>query len=559
MQAYNQKSFSGGMNQQSDSTRLGETEYPLLINGRNRFDVISPIKKPRLVTAGLPASGIAQGIASAGSYAIVFIGGVAYYKDYSVDNSVFQPLPNFPPLDPSVYWVYTALVEGSTINYKRVPVTGAVNGSITLTSRIQSLPRAMVVQDGVSRPKVIFPDGTSRDAQTYAQWDDAGNREYVPVGTVMCFADGILYIVAGDYLLRSITGRPLDFMVNIRSDGSKEPLESDGSAYTVAHRVDYDDITALFKLSTDDGGLLSCSTKASTKVIPYFDQTIFAEPTFINQFLFATGANNHVSCVEGLGDTYVIDAVGIRSFNSILNTKNEGENTPFHQRVSKIFKNIVQDVTCCINFDDYIFFAVKTVYGYGVAVFDTITNAWTGVDLYDGVGAIKQFCEVKTGTAKKLLFITVDNKVYEAFSDDTYETTKLYIGDWCSNDPRIEQKPFNLHVVLRDAVTAGTFRASIFVDNKLEKTLSESVAANTDANDYPLVIPFGSGNHDTIRNLTFDFARAKRGWKLGYLLEWDFQCDLTHVSATTSQEEDIQSTEMAAKRFTSSKSILNSI
>jgi len=76
-------------------------------------------------------------------------------------------------------------------------------------------------------------------------------REYVPVGKQMLWHDGILYVVSpnGKQIFRSVTGRPLDFMVNITPSGDKDPLEAVGGASSVSHSVDFEPITSINRLS----------------------------------------------------------------------------------------------------------------------------------------------------------------------------------------------------------------------------------------------------------------------------------------------------------------------
>ena len=40
---YLQKDFVGGMNVEYDPTKIGANEYPLLFNGRTRYNVVQPV------------------------------------------------------------------------------------------------------------------------------------------------------------------------------------------------------------------------------------------------------------------------------------------------------------------------------------------------------------------------------------------------------------------------------------------------------------------------------------------------------------------------------------
>src|SRR5437773_363986 len=90
-----QDSFIGGMNRASDPSRIGDNEYTLLINGRARYDTITPIKLPLQLTTGLPLSGNMQGCYGAGSIILIFIDGLAYVRDFATQNNSFRQIPLF--------------------------------------------------------------------------------------------------------------------------------------------------------------------------------------------------------------------------------------------------------------------------------------------------------------------------------------------------------------------------------------------------------------------------------------------------------------------------------
>src|ERR1041384_973676 len=98
MSNYIQNSFIGGLNQAVNSTRIKEDEFVVLINGRNRYDVIAPIKLPLLINDPAFPQGVDinyQGVIAAGSFLVVFINGLAFFKNYNVPASNFQQVPNF--------------------------------------------------------------------------------------------------------------------------------------------------------------------------------------------------------------------------------------------------------------------------------------------------------------------------------------------------------------------------------------------------------------------------------------------------------------------------------
>jgi len=544
---YIQKDFSGGMNQQVDPTRIGPNEYPLGINLRNRYSVIETINQPVQETSLPP--GIIQGLYAAGAFAIAFVNGKAYYRDYSTPGTQFIRVDPFQ-LSPDAPVVFAELVPASTLNFQRIPASDDRLSPVALTSQVSSTPQALIAQDGVSQPWIISPDGKGRPAQTYADWT-VDNREYVPIGRNMLFAGGILYLVAPDGvdIYRSVSGRPMDFMVNVTSPAGDKPAptEADGGAQTSSHRVGYEPITCLASLNSPDGGFFVSTPKNSTKVVPDFTALIWGEPQFDNSALFPTGAINQFSFVDILGDSAFVDFTGIRSFNAVLQFRYEGKNSPFSAKVFNLFKEIVQVNPCAGKFDNYAFFSVQTIYGPGVLVYDEITSSWVGLDIYPGVGAIKQFAEIKTTTFRKLLFITEDNKLYEAFAGATAPLT-LYAGEFCSNDPKMEQTGMVFKVILVDAKEDGTITVTPFIDRKAQTPIPTPVTAVLPSNPVPMVVPFGVSTSDTVQSKTFEIGRVQSGWKVGMLITVDFACSISHLSLTTEAEtQEVAPQEEAAR------------
>jgi hypothetical protein len=531
-----QSQFAGGMNRLEDSTQVGPTEYPLLVNGRNRLGTIKPIPKPLLDMTGLPANLVKiQGLYSAANYGLAFVDGLAYYKDYTVDGSIWNQIPQFS-MDAGVDTIYIALVESSTINYQRKLATTDIGGVVTLTGVASSSPQAVVVQDGINQPWLILPDATARVTQSYGEWSQ-DNREYVPIGTLTMYSEenGILYVYDPKTRLvyRSVSGRPIDFVVNIDANGDKG-----GDATTTAHAISYDPLIAMKQLNTQEGGFYASTAKVSYRVVPDFAFTAFAEPFFSNRRMFDTGAINQFSIVELLGDTMLITDSGITSFNAVQMYRNEGRNSPFSQRIAAILEDVQQDANCCCGFfDNYGLFSVQTIYGPAVVIFDELRNTIVGLDIYAGVARITQFAEIKVAATRRLLFRTLDNKIYEAFAaEDEVEQVKLYVGDWSSGNPKVQVKPNYYKVVFQDAIAAGTISATCYVDGKAGKTLQQTLNAVKSPSTLPVTLPFGDSSSDSVQPITFDFSTENQGWKIGLFLTWsvpEAKLSSVYLSANT--------------------------
>lgn len=567
---FQQESFEDGMNQQVDPTRLKSTEYPLLVNGRTRYGVVEPVLLPANAD---PQNSLlnkkVQGIYSAGPFILIFADGKAYYRNVTLPLAPFTMITGGFQLNPLADTVWAEQVPASSKNFKRSLVNATSNTSgVNLFSSIAGSPQCVVAQDGSSQPWLIFEDGTSEIASTYLEWDKDNNREYVPIGSMMMYSSGVLYIV-GDVMTdslttkrrqiyRSVTGRPLDFVINIDINGDKG-----GDANTTSYAVDYDEITCIKKLNSNDGSFFIGTAKNGYMVIPITVGVAlpFNEPVFTTVPLFNTGPLNQFSMTDKSGDACFIDFGGIRSFNAVLQNRNEGRNLPFSKKVALMFATIVQLGTnvCSITYDDYCLFSVYTIYGYGVLVYDTIQEIWIGIDIYDNLAAnetIVQFCEVKVGTTRKLFARTNLNKVYEIFAGSEagtkHATCKLYVGDWCSNDVRIEQKPLNLKFVFSDVELDGTITVTPFIDRKSSETLSQPIKANSVPFATPIVIPFGDSSNDVVRNINFSLDNVSNGWKVGFLVSWNFQAQLTHIRCeSTKVNTDESSDEQAASIFNS--------
>ena len=81
MKLFNQIDFSGGLDAEFDRTKTPNGSYPLLINGRVRDGVISPVKRHRK-DVGLP-SGSYQDLTVVGDYPLVSLAPRKPYIDIS--------------------------------------------------------------------------------------------------------------------------------------------------------------------------------------------------------------------------------------------------------------------------------------------------------------------------------------------------------------------------------------------------------------------------------------------------------------------------------------------
>src|SRR5690606_36663147 len=155
----------------------------------------------------------------------------------------------------------------------------------------------------------------------------------------------------------------LDLMVQVDASGDKAIDEESGGADSTSDAVDFNNITALLPYVNDVCGnrqiLVSTDAPAASVVIINRNSTIFDEPTFFRSALLPTNAINSFSFVNVLGDTALIDAAGVRSFNGAQQINVASRDNIFNLKISRAFENIVQNPNscCAINFDGYALFS----------------------------------------------------------------------------------------------------------------------------------------------------------------------------------------------------------
>jgi hypothetical protein len=542
MLSFQKSSFRGGLHQHTYSTRLDPSEYFLLVNGRTRRDVVEGIKSPRQDTSLQP--GKLQGCYAAGNLVLLFIAGEAFIRDYSIVGSVFQQITTFSRMSQTVDFIYAELVPSSTVNFQRTLASASPSAEIVLTAPITKSPAvAAVCQDGINQPRLILTDNSARITKNYQEWTQ-DEPEYVPIGRQMAFSNGVLYTVSpnGLEIFRSCSGQPLNYMVNINSNGNKQPAESDGGAVSVSHAVSSNPITGIIGIGLAEfSGLFVSTLYSSHFVIPEVTRLLFGEPTFSNIELFSTGMVNQFCLVDLLGDTGFIDLSGIRSFNATQQIRNEGKNAPFSAEIAPLLGSNIQNICAAVESDNYAIFALQTIYGSAFLWYDTLNQSYTSIDIFPEItGKIKQFCVLKIQGMRKLFFITDDNKFYEYEASTITAAGSFFVGEWTglsALEPRnCELKPEELKVVVSNAEADGELVAELFVDRKSVGRVTKPV---TQALTTGVAIqPYGnaSNNVDTVETLTFNFREiAKSGWKFAVFLSWNFKGEITDISATAQE------------------------
>lgn len=534
---FQQDSFAGGMNQQVDGSRVGANEYPLLVNGRTRNGTVDPVTRPINRTP----NGVTQlqGIYAAGAFSVLFADGKAYYKDETSAGSSYSQIPDFQ-MSTNAQILYACAVPASTVNLQRSLVSAAdAKLGVKFATAEASSPQCLLVQDGINQPWIILPNGTARITSNYNQWTQT-NREYVPIGRQMLWSGGILYIVSADgaQIFRSVSGRPLDFMVIIDDTGNKLPSEADGGAAQISHKVDYAPITAISSLNSPDGAFYVSTARTSYAVRPNLDVTLYGEPSYDNVFLFSTGSVNQFSLCDILGDVALVDYSGIRSFNAVQQYRVDGKNSPFSARINKLIDGYSQTASAAVSYDNYALFSVQTVFGRGFLVFDTIAQRWTSLDLHDefASNAVLMFAEIKTTATRKLLCVTAGN-LYELYSSEgESHIAGYYTPEFSSATPGIRQKPVFVKATFVDVLTPGSLFVLPVEDGKrglMRHVRVSSVAVDNASATPPIVY----GSQDKVRVLTVPMLNtSKNCWKCGLYLKWNFSGKLAALQLLSNSE-----------------------
>ncbi len=542
------------MNLLLDDSDLQSNQYKIGFNLRNRNSRLDPIQKSIEDIAAPP--GLKQEHVTFGNYVILFVAGKAYWRFFSATG--WQQISGFSmsPIAPR-YW--TKAIPVSVTNYARFAVGGTTINEIirlnSITSAFGQLP-GLLVQDNINQPQFIFINASAvpeaRTTQDFAQWDitftDASNtiiatdnREYVPVGNCMEWIDGVLYVVAPDFvqILRSVSGRPLDFVINVQFDGSKG-----GDAYTTSYTVGVGSISCIRALS--DTSLFVAAANANFSV--YKDKTNvavkeFGEFTLDKTPLFNATCLSDRAILDSLGDTKFIDLTGIRSFNAILQFQNEGRNSQFSNTIQPAFVNkvgnadvaIVQDsnFSAAILYDNYEFYAMQTVFGPALIVNDTLLGCWTSFDMTQTGGSrIKQLAKIEL-SVQRLYAITEDNKLYTLYLSDEIEQASLVtrgVSSDCieaENSPVLnvcgnELKPINCRMVLNNIFKDTEVSLTPYINNRLTSagTIPKTVAYRPPVSSSPTdaLVP---GVNGQLSNLYWTIQNSNQGWRAFFVIQWN--------------------------------------
>lgn len=570
MSEFKQESFIGGMNLLSDDTRLPANQYRIGFNVRNRYDVLQSIPTGVKDTAAPP--GVKQELTTFGNFIVLFVAGFAYYRYYTATG--WTKIDGFQmSKDAPRFW--TCVVPLSTTQYGRVatPITDTASAPVTDVSNAQQPVKlapisdaaaaafqgndpGLVVQDNINQPQFIYIDPVTgypkvRTTQTYDQWDitytdnviTSDSREYVPIGNSMAWVDGVLYVTSQDFnfIYRSVSGRPLDFVVNVNTDGSKG-----GDATTTSYSVGVGGITCLRQMSTS--GLFVSASNANFIVSKNTENNapkLFGEYTFIRTFLFNATCLSDRVIFDTLGDTRFIDLTGVRSFNAIQQEQNEGRNSVFTNTIAKAFENIVQSpvASAGILYNNYELYGVNTIFGPAVAVYDTLSQCWSSFDLSQtGNSKVKIFAKIEL-TIQRLYAVTEDDELYTLYAGTTNAHSSIRTGAACSSnvkdargfgiDNNMELKLQEVRCIINEVTEDMNVVITPFVNNRLTSAVEQTkeITYSTPTTPYAGTLDLPDVDKQLF-NLLFTFPNCGQGWKTFLTISWTSLAVLTQYSMT---------------------------
>ena len=544
---YNQVGFLGGLSARFDNLRPDQNSYQLLMNGRVRKNGVDAVNSPLKETA-LP-TGIYQNITGVGSILLCFISGECWYRDVATTNG-WRRVSGFS-LDSTVDVIDTEMIPASTINLKR---TGPVDAVKFNNSPARTTSEGIIATDGVTQPAFIFPNIggviTARPTFTYDQWIDTDTgelREYVPIGRFPKYVDNKLFMAiksTAGYLNRiahSVSGRPLDFVIQITNEGAK-----DGDALVTAHAVGFDEISGFYKTSSNYALVVTTLT-GTFSVTPDHTRTLFGEPFLRNRPLFPSGVINNYSAVDINGHSAYISPAGIHSFDATAQLLLESNSDPISRQVFSLLAES-QNYGAAIDFKDYAFFSVETTFGPSVLVFDKTLRdpsdnsdlqtamdmgKFISVDIYAGVGRVKQFAKVSSPVGERLFFITADNQLFEFGAASTRETCRYYIGDWNRAIGGQTQAFRCASFVFSNVYEESDIQITEIVDNQVVGTAMHRVAGGTVPEGLIVPPPYKRVTGNPVGMIHHQTVDGRVGFSVTCWVEWNSSARLVYATMTT--------------------------
>ena len=394
---------------------------------------------------------------------------------------------------------------------------------------ISTAEECLVIQDGANQPTLIFSDFSHRPAQTYDDWTYE-DPEYVPIGAFMAYSGRKLFIANGKKIYQSVSGRPLDFVLNIDNDGNKV-----GTADTTHIGVSAATLTALAPSQT--GGLLPFTRYKAYSLEPEYQlPLIFGEPQYVPSDVFPVGAVNDLAFAFANGESLFISPAGIQAFNQVLQVQRASNNTPYGAKIiDYLIRPITSTATAMV--DDYTFIAVNTIFGPGILVHDNVLNAFVGFDLT--LGIVKEFATIEDAGLTRVFYITATGLYEIPLRDGVKATGTVYFGEFSTGEADKLLKVADVHLGFNNIKSAGQIDVELWTDKVLNPDMRQAKELEyTAGGDLDLLsvtpqrLPIGVDMQSAA--LSFDYCNSKFGYSNGVLVS--IGADARLVSATFATE-----------------------
>ena len=538
MKPVSQVDFSGGMSSLFDSTKAPINQYRIGLNVRIRKNAIQGAFKP---VKHYSISGNHQGIFAVDDKLVLVVNGICQRL---VDQRSFSPMQMLYSLDPDVEYIYHQSVPTPTNFFVGETFAPSdINVGEPYSSVISTFNEGVVLQDGINQPVLLHATLANRRLRTYKQWSFE-QPEYVPVGKQMTSSGNKLFIVSSDgkSIYQSVSGRQLDFVLNINpTTGAAR-----GDAATTNLAVSAAKTVAL--QPAQSGGILTFTKYKTYELYPVPEiQKYFGEIYLHPRDVFPVGAVNHLAFTYINGDSVFVSPQGIQEFNQVLQTQRVSNNNPLGAPiVDYLIRPITTTATATVN--DYTLFAVQTVYGDGILVYDAQIQAFVSFDL---VGKVKEFAVFEDQGLPRCFFITYAGEVYE-MPLYTGDRSKFYIyfGDLNSGSAQELLKPTQVHLQFTNVRAAGDVTLETYVDHKVrvrqQKTLASDRPSENLLEQSPRSIPL-QGETEMLP-LSFDVTKGVAGYGVGQLVAC--AADARLVSITHELDSSLISTTVPVKATT---------
>jgi Calcineurin-like phosphoesterase. len=278
----------------------------------------------------------------------------------------------------------------------------------------------------------------------------------------------------------------------------------------------------------------------------YTSLAFFGEPRLLNQALFPSGVLNPNCAVDLNGDTAFISQTGIHSYNATLQTQIKSNNDPVSIQIHQLLVTN-QTYGAAIDFDDYALFAIETIYGPGVVVYDKTLGTedkgkFIGLDLYRNIGQIKQFAKISTAAGQRLFFITADNRLFEFGAGTTYETTRLYLGDWNGGVAGVSQILRRAHLVFSGVYSDTIVQVSDYVDRRSHNIVAYTLQGASVTSAPTLPVPYRMSQGASNGMVHHENTDASLGFAVGLMIEWASEARLVFARLDVDFESKIPST-----------------